>query len=147
MREVKLIFYLFCTWVALAGNAFAVAPENGWWWNPSESASGYAIERQGNSIFMSAFLYETSGVATWYATVLALQPDGTYKGDMTRFVGGKSLLGSYKSPTTSTVIATCRIPDDCIDSKRYPLFMAREVMRQLIDNLCVTTAVHPGALS
>ncbi len=42
---------------------------------------------------------------------------------------------------------SCRIPDDCIDSKRYPLFMAREVMRQLIDNLCVTTAVHPGALS
>ena len=42
---------------------------------------------------------------------------------------------------------TCRIPDDCIDSKRYPLFMAREVMRQLIDNLCVTPAVHPGALS
>jgi len=41
----------------------------------------------------------------------------------------------------------CRIPDDCIDSKRYPLFMAREVMRQLIDNLCVTSAVHPGALS
>jgi hypothetical protein len=44
-------------------------------------------------------------------------------------------------------IPRCRIPDDCIDSKRYPLFMAREVMRQLIDNLCVTTAVHPGALS
>lgn len=42
---------------------------------------------------------------------------------------------------------SCRIPDDCIDSKRYPLFMAKEVMRQLIDNLCVTTAVHPGALS
>jgi hypothetical protein len=40
-----------------------------------------------------------------------------------------------------------RIRDDCIDSKRYPLFMAREVMRQLIDNLCVTTAVQPGALS
>ena len=44
-------------------------------------------------------------------------------------------------------VGTCRIPDDCIDSKRYPLFMAREVMRQLIDNLCVTSAVHPGALS
>jgi hypothetical protein len=42
---------------------------------------------------------------------------------------------------------SCRIPDHCIDSKRYPLFMAREVMRQLIDNLCVTTAVQPGALS
>ena len=45
------------------------------------------------------------------------------------------------------LLVICRIPDDCIDSKRYPLFMAREVMRQLIDNLCVTTAVHPGALS
>jgi hypothetical protein len=42
---------------------------------------------------------------------------------------------------------SCRIPNDCIDSKRYPLFMAREVMRQLIDNLCITSAVHPGALS
>jgi hypothetical protein len=45
------------------------------------------------------------------------------------------------------ITVSCRIPDDCIDSKRYPLFMAREVMRQLIDNLCVATAVHPGALS
>lgn len=46
-----------------------------------------------------------------------------------------------------TSTRSCRIPDDYIDSKRYPLFMAREVMRQLIDNLCVTSAVHPGALS
>jgi hypothetical protein len=38
-----------------------------------------------------------------------------------------------RRPTVS-LVHTCRIPDDCIDSKRYPLFMAREVMRQLIDN-------------
>ena len=31
--------------------------------------------------------------------------------------------------------ATCRIPDDCIDSRRYPLFMAREVMRGLIEQI------------
>ncbi len=30
---------------------------------------------------------------------------------------------------------SCRIPDDCIDSKRYPLFMARDVMRVLIEQL------------
>ena len=30
---------------------------------------------------------------------------------------------------------TCSIPDDCIDSKRYPLFMARSVMRALIEQL------------
>ena len=28
-----------------------------------------------------------------------------------------------------------RVPDDCIDSKRYPLFMAREVMAGLIEQL------------
>jgi len=106
MSNIAKLLLTLCTWIVLAGNAFAVAPENGWWWNPSESGSGYAIERQGNSIFMAAFLYETAGAATWYATVLALQPDGTYKGDMTRYVGGKSLLGSYKAPTSTTVVAT-----------------------------------------
>tara|TARA_B110000971_G_C19802351_1_gene404928 strand:- start:61 stop:351 length:291 start_codon:yes stop_codon:yes gene_type:complete len=30
--------------------------------------------------------------------------------------------------------------------KRYPLFMVREVMRQLIDNLCIISAVHPRTL-
>ena len=29
----------------------------------------------------------------------------------------------------------CRVPDDCIDSRRYPLFMARDVMRGLIEQL------------
>ena len=106
MSKISRLFLVLCSWVILAGNAFAVAPENGWWWNPTESGSGYAIERQGNSIFMAAFLYETSGAATWYATLLSLQPDGTYKGDMTRYVGGKSLLGPYKPATPTSVVAT-----------------------------------------
>ena len=106
MSKISRLLLALCAWVVLAGNAFAVAPENGWWWNPTESGSGYAIERQGNSIFMAAFLYEASGAATWYATLLSLQPDGTYKGDMTRYVGGKSLLGTYKPATPTSVVAT-----------------------------------------
>jgi hypothetical protein len=104
---IKKIYILLSVFLlTLSSNAFAVAPEKGWWWNPTESGSGYAIERQGNSIFMAAFLYETTGAATWYATLLTLQPDGSYKGDMTRYVGGKSLLGSYKAPTSTSVVAT-----------------------------------------
>ncbi len=98
-----------CICVALIGKAFAIAPENGWWWNPSESGSGYAIERQGNSLFMAAFLYEPTGAATWYATGLALQPDGSYKGEMMRYVGGKSLLGAYKPTTSNSVVATASL--------------------------------------
>lgn len=30
---------------------------------------------------------------------------------------------------------SCRIPDDWIDKKRYPLFMARDVLRGLVQSL------------
>jgi len=106
MKTIANHLFIICTWVMMAGNSFAFAPENGWWWNPSESGSGYAIERQGNALFMAAFLYEVSGSATWYATAMTLQPDGSYKGNMTRYVGGKSLLGIYKAPTSTTVVAS-----------------------------------------
>jgi hypothetical protein len=42
---------------------------------------------------------------------------------------------SCSSQFSSFLLAICRIPDDCIDSKRYPLFMARDVMRVLIEQL------------
>ena len=41
------------------------------------------------------------------------------------------------------VIYTCRIPDDCIDSKRYPLFMARAVLQELIESLQTTGGAKP----
>ena len=34
-----------------------------------------------------------------------------------------------------THLTRCRIPDDCIDEKRYPLFMARAVLKELIESL------------
>jgi len=105
---MKLIS-LFFSCILFLNNSHAEAPESGWWWNPNESGSGYAIERQGNSLFMAAFLYETTGAATWYATGLSLQPDGSYKGDMTRYIGGKSLLGPYKAPSSTSVVATATL--------------------------------------
>lgn len=30
---------------------------------------------------------------------------------------------------------SCRIPDDCIDQKRYPLFMARDVLKALVQSI------------
>ena len=32
-------------------------------------------------------------------------------------------------------VANCRIPDDRIDEKRYPLFIARAVLKELIESL------------
>ena len=40
-------------------------------------------------------------------------------------------------------VCKCRIPDDCIDSKRYPLFMARAGLQELIESLQSTQGVKP----
>ncbi len=37
----------------------------------------------------------------------------------------------------------CRIPDDYICKNRYPLFMARAVLQQLIESLQSTGSVKP----
>ncbi len=42
---------------------------------------------------------------------------------------------------STIVVATCRIPDDCIDKNRYPLFMARSVLRELIESLPSTRSL------
>ncbi len=41
----------------------------------------------------------------------------------------------------SALVSICRIPDDCIDPKRYPLFMARAVLQELIESLQSTRGV------
>ena len=43
----------------------------------------------------------------------------------------------------SPVMPSCRIPDDCIDSKRYPLFIARAVLKELIESLQSIQGVKP----
>ena len=43
--------------------------------------------------------------------------------------------------TQQIALRSCRIPDDCIDPKRYPLFMARAVLQELIESLQSTRGV------
>lgn len=43
--------------------------------------------------------------------------------------------GNWRAHLAFVSAATCRIPDDCIDKKRYPLFMARTVLQELIESL------------
>lgn len=112
MSKIKRILLILCTWLAISGNAFAVAPENGWWWNPAESGRGFAIERQGDKIFLAGFLYENSGTATWYVSLLDAQPNGSWTGDMIRYTGGQTLLGPYKAPTSTTAVASATVSFD-----------------------------------
>ena len=45
--------------------------------------------------------------------------------------------------TVGNLLDMCRIPDDCIDSKRYPLFIARAVLKELIESLQSIQGVKP----
>ena len=44
-----------------------------------------------------------------------------------------AFLAAYTvHPDNAPSVTSYRIPDDCIDPKRYPLFMAREVVLELL---------------
>lgn len=89
------------TLAAAGTSSLYVAPRTGWFWNAAESGRGFAIERQGSQIFLAGFMYETTGESTWYATTMNVQADGSYQGDLLRYTGGQTLLGSYQSATSS----------------------------------------------
>lgn len=46
-----------------------------------------------------------------------------------------------QTQTARLYVDNCRIPDDCIDKNRYPLFMARSVLRELIESLPSTRSL------
>ena len=73
------------------------APESGFWWNPNEGGRGFAIEVQGVTLFMGAFLYEANGRATWYSSAGPLQADGSYQGTLQAYGNGQTLTGAYKA--------------------------------------------------
>ncbi|MBX3655313.1 MAG: hypothetical protein KF686_14110 [Ramlibacter sp.] len=80
-----------------------ILPVTGWYWNPAEGGRGFAIERQGDKLFVAAFLYETSGAPTWYVATLSAGAAGQYVGEFSRYTGGQSLLGGYRAPVAAKV--------------------------------------------
>ena len=74
-------------------------PASGWWWNTDESGRGFAIERQGNTIFFAAFLYDDSGLPTWFTAVLNRDTAQDFSGILKQLQGGQTLLGEYQPPT------------------------------------------------
>lgn len=83
-------------WIDSVSLPLGIAPESGWWWNPSESGRGFSIEVNGNSLFMASFLYEAGGRSVWYAAGGALNADGSYSGQLQEYAGGQTLTGAYR---------------------------------------------------
>ncbi|MBX3587494.1 MAG: S8 family serine peptidase [Ramlibacter sp.] len=74
-------------------------PQTGWWWNPSEPGSGFAMEFRHGKIYFGGFLYDSSGKATWLTSGPALmESPNAYTGILDRYVNGQTLMGPYRSP-------------------------------------------------
>lgn len=91
------------TWVLSISASHAVAPQNGFWWTPSEGGTGYAIEVQSNQIFLATYTYDAAGQPTWFTASGTLSTSGTSAtATLFRTVGGNCLGCAYRPPTAST---------------------------------------------
>jgi outer membrane protein assembly factor BamB len=78
-----------------------IAPQAGYWWNPTEPGRGFVIEIQGQTMFMASFLYASSGEATWLASIGQMTSPSEYSGSLITYYNGQTLTGPYQVPTIS----------------------------------------------
>ena len=80
------------------------APETGWWWNASESGTGWFFEVQGTNLFMAGFLYDGAGRPVWYVSSGPMLGATAFDGDLQLYAGGQTMTGAYRAPTSSAAI-------------------------------------------
>ncbi len=85
-----------------------VQPKTGWWWNPAESGRGFFIERQNNSVFMSAYYYEADGRPTWFIAAGSMTGN-RFDAPAQVVRGGQSLFSDYIAPGAPTTIGNVSI--------------------------------------
>ena len=89
---------------AVAGAATkqtAFTPEAGWWWNQTEAGRGYAIEVQGDRLFIAGFMYDAQGLPTWYVSWGQMTNSTTYKGTWSAFANGQVVGQGFKAPVVA----------------------------------------------
>ncbi|MCH9699515.1 MAG: cytochrome c, partial [Gammaproteobacteria bacterium] len=76
-----------------------------WWWNEDEPGRGFSIERQGDTIFFAAYLYDDSGDSTWFIAVLQRVSENRYEGVLEQRAGGQTLTGTFQPANVSNANA------------------------------------------
>jgi len=93
-------------------------PQNGWWWGgASLSGTGFGIEIQGTSVFIVAYVYDSSGNPVWYLSTGAMSTIKSFIGSWDLYSGGPQLTspeGTYSATKSSTgsVPMTLTFTDD-----------------------------------
>ncbi len=92
-------------------NGFAIGPsmnqpEVGWFWSPTESGRGYAVEIQNNKIFMVMFHYADDGRPTWNAVQGSMSGDAIVGASLLKYANGQTLNGSFRAASAPTTDGT-----------------------------------------
>ncbi|KAF0811530.1 hypothetical protein IGB42_03987 [Andreprevotia sp. IGB-42] len=106
MKKTLLVLGMLLTLLMPAAKAAFTA--NGWYWNPSESGTGFMFEAQGNAGFVAFFLYDDSGKPVWYVSSGQITDNGNnayrFNGTLQYYRNGQPAGSTvYKTPTASTV--------------------------------------------
>jgi hypothetical protein len=109
-------------------------PQAGWWYAPSEGGRGYAIEVQGDVMYLAAYMYDSQGNPVWYLSTGPMTSTLLYQGQLQQYGGGQTLTGTYQAPSvvnatvgtvtlqfSSPTTATLTLPDgEQVQITRYP---------------------------
>jgi hypothetical protein len=72
------------------------SPLTGLWWNASESGWGATLTQQSSLLFVTMFVYDPTGNATWYTASCTIAST-TCTGDLLRVRGGASPTAAWTS--------------------------------------------------
>ncbi len=116
MRIGKLLAasaFLFAATVGAQVPTQVFVPESGFYWDPTESGRGFAIEIQDRTLFMAAYVYSESNEASageprWYTTSGDITVSGQGDNTQYEFLGtlffsedGQALGETYIEPITT----------------------------------------------
>ena len=105
--------------------AAANDPDNrltGWYYDPSQSGTGWAVEVVNGRMFIGGFVYRADGQPTWvvgYGSPCAAKPTSWCVG-LDEYQGGQTLIGSYRPAQVARRIAAAELTF----SSNYPASLA-----------------------
>ena len=115
-----------CTCIACALWLYAThataEPENGWWWNPTESGRGYFIETTGGLTYIAGYFYDSDGRAKWLSSGGPNPDPYSYRGTLQSYRNGQSLFGQYRPPEAAVDVGAVEVTfvDDQHGTIKWP---------------------------
>ena len=89
--------------VLASGNALALWPDGGWYWNPGEPGRGVSIEVQDNKIFLAIYTYESNGASVYYYAAGDMTGDRTFTNTLFKTSNGQCIGCTARTPTSTPV--------------------------------------------